>query len=321
MGGAATAPSVASAGGAGFSTGSPGMTREQIVSQLLASPELLNDPRAQMVFQRLTERPDSKLLSPEEFEQAVALRQAGRAQNVVNVGPQGQDFGDPPSGTVWARNQDGTIAVQPTTTPDGIQTFAPVAVPIVGGPVAAAQAEAAAAQAAREEGRQTQADLMTEEIERAKQLIINPGLLPNTGAIGALLSNIGGTDAGDLGQLLTTIRANIGFDRLQQMREQSPTGGALGNITEGEVARLEAVQGSLAQSQSQEQLLFNLDRLARTFNEIVHGNPEGPVAATQGQREISTLSLEQLNALDPSKLSDEELIAASRRMQELTSGR
>jgi len=90
-----------------------------------------------------------------------------------------------------------------------------------------------------------------------------------TGLVGSQLSKIAGTDAYDLNQLLTGIQANLGFDRLQQMRENSPTGGALGNVSERETALLQATWGSLVQSQSKEQFLQNLSRLRQIKAQFV----------------------------------------------------
>ena len=45
------------------------------------------------------------------------------------------------------------------------------------------------------------------------------------------------------------------------MRENSPTGGALGQVTERELAFLQSVEGSLDQAQSEDQLRQILQRL------------------------------------------------------------
>lgn len=86
----------------------------------------------------------------------------------------------------------------------------------------------------------------------------------STGA-GAALKNlpiVGGiTPAGQLESLMSTIQANVGFDKLQAMREASPTGGALGSVTEKELAFLQSVFGSLRQDTSAENVRFNLERL------------------------------------------------------------
>jgi hypothetical protein len=69
------------------------------------------------------------------------------------------------------------------------------------------------------------------------------------------------TPAGQMESLLSTIEANVGFDKLQAMREASPTGGALGSVTERELAFLQSVFGSLRQDTSEENVRYNLTRL------------------------------------------------------------
>lgn len=59
------------------------------------------------------------------------------------------------------------------------------------------------------------------------------------------------------------------------MRDSSPTGGALGNVTEKELALLQAVRGSLKQAQTPEQILYNLMRLNNVILDIVHGPGNG----------------------------------------------
>ena len=75
---------------------------------------------------------------------------------------------------------------------------------------------------------------------------------------GKILSNIAGSDAYDFNARIETIKANIGFDKLQAMRDASPTGGALGQVSEMELRQLNASMGNLENSQSPEQLRENL---------------------------------------------------------------
>lgn len=65
----------------------------------------------------------------------------------------------------------------------------------------------------------------------------------------------------DLQNKIKTIQANIGFDRLQQMREASKTGGALGAVSERELETLQAVLGSLDLAQSEQQIIDNLSTI------------------------------------------------------------
>lgn len=121
-----------------------------------------------------------------------------------------------------------------------------------------------------------QQGVVQEDIDRALKLAERGGgIFGTTGAAGAVMSNIPGTDAYDLGQLLNTIKANIGFDKLQAMREASPTGGALGQVSERENTLLQSVLGALEQSQSNEEFVYNLQRL------------KGVLAGRQAEREAA----------------------------------
>lgn len=103
--------------------------------------------------------------------------------------------------------------------------------------------------------KEAQSEMLTSLIDDAKE---SAGVF-TTGFLGSMASKIPGTPAYDLGAKLDTIRANIGFDKLQEMRENSPTGGALGQVSEFENRLLQAVWGNLTQSQSPEQFRENLD--------------------------------------------------------------
>ena len=82
-------------------------------------------------------------------------------------------------------------------------------------------------------------------------------------------SIVAGSAAADFGQLADTIKSNIGFDRLQKMRDDSPTGGALGQVSEMELRLLNAALGSLAQNQSPEQMRRNLLRVRDQYVKTV----------------------------------------------------
>lgn len=75
-----------------------------------------------------------------------------------------------------------------------------------------------------------------------------------TGWVGARLRGVEGSPAFDLDRTIDTIKANLGFEALSQMRAESPTGGALGNVTEIELRMLQAVIDSLDSAQSAPQL-------------------------------------------------------------------
>jgi hypothetical protein len=90
-----------------------------------------------------------------------------------------------------------------------------------------------------------------------------------TGFIGNSLSFIAGTPAHDTKMAIETVVSSIGFDRLQKMRDDSPTGGALGQVSERELAQLNASLGNLRQSQSREQFKANLALVKKHYMSAV----------------------------------------------------
>ena len=115
------------------------------------------------------------------------------------------------------------------------------------------------------------------DVTEAKSLV--SGM--TTGLIGKGSSFVPGTDSYNLQQRLLTIKANLGFDRLQQMRDASPTGGALGQVAVQELQALQATVGSLELGQDRKELQKNLDKIELHYNKwlsTVGGTPTKPPA-------------------------------------------
>lgn len=102
---------------------------------------------------------------------------------------------------------------------------------------------------------------------------------PTTGLIGKLSSVVPDTTAYDLNLLLTTIKANLGFDRLQQMRDASPTGGALGQVAVKELDALQSSIASLDIGQKKDTLKENLMKIENHYTNWVR--------ITRGEQPIS----------------------------------
>lgn len=132
--------------------------------------------------------------------------------------------------------------------------------------------------------------VVTQDIDRAMDLI-DKSPFTTTGVAGTALSKLGGTASNDVNQLITTIKANAGFDRLQAMRDASPTGGALGAVSERELTYLQSTIGSLDQSQTKEQLIRNLRRVRQAYSDIIDG-PD-----TKASKPVSEMSNEELEAI------------------------
>ena len=104
------------------------------------------------------------------------------------------------------------------------------------------------------------ADRIINEVKDAKKLVSG-----FTAGAGGLLSSVPLTNAKDLAARLTTIKSNLGFDRLQQMRDASPTGGALGQVAVQELIALQSTIASLDQTQSPAQLRDSLDKIEASY--------------------------------------------------------
>ena len=96
-----------------------------------------------------------------------------------------------------------------------------------------------------------------------------------TGFGSGLAQKLGGTPAADVDGLLDTIGANTAFEQLQKMREASPTGGALGSITERELDLLKGTISSLKQTQSDEQFQQSMQTIANSYGRVLLKIPGG----------------------------------------------
>jgi|14BtaG_2_1085337.scaffolds.fasta_scaffold05680_2 hypothetical protein len=90
-----------------------------------------------------------------------------------------------------------------------------------------------------------------------------------TGITGQALQGFAGTDARDLAQAISTVEAAVGFDRLQEMRDSSKTGGALGAINTKELELLSNSLGSLDPLQKPETLRKNLESIKEKYVKIL----------------------------------------------------
>lgn len=90
-----------------------------------------------------------------------------------------------------------------------------------------------------------------------------------TGVGGQVIGKVAGTDAANLAADLDTIKSNIGFDRLQMMRDASKTGGALGGIAVRELELLQSTIASLDVRQSPSHLMKNIEKVEAQYKKAV----------------------------------------------------
>lgn len=189
---------------------------------------------------------------------------------LVNIGPNGEQFGSPGPDLVWARNPDNSIKLD--------DRGAPIAIPFQGGKLWNEQQQASATAAARKDHTDTQGNVVLQDIDRALSAIQADPLL--TTGMGAKVTGWwDGGPAANVRALTDSIRTNVGLDQLQALRAANPNGAGLGNVTEKENAMLQAALGNLEQSQGQQQITDNLNRVKNIFLDIVYGPNQGPMRA------------------------------------------
>ena len=87
-----------------------------------------------------------------------------------------------------------------------------------------------------------------------------------TTGFGSYLSVVPGTQAKQLASVIATIKARLGFDQLQQMRNASPTGGALGQVAVKELEALQSAIASLDQTLDAQPLRENLRQIRESYS-------------------------------------------------------
>lgn len=197
-------------------------------------------------------------------------REASASKVTVDIGDEGPQLGTIPQGWQVTKGKDGKYSMSV----------------VPGGP---AEKDLEAAEIARikkaDQGKYISA-IVSEDVDRSIEMVQNNPFFTTGWIGGQVLANLGGTEARNLEAMLETIRANTGFQNLQMLRDASPTGGALGPVSDTENKLLQAAFGSVEQSVEAEQLIFNLNRLKTVFNLVVHGSPESPyVSAIAAERE------------------------------------
>jgi hypothetical protein len=75
----------------------------------------------------------------------------------------------------------------------------------------------------------------------------------------------------NLSARIDQLKADVAFERLQQMREESPTGGALGNVSNVELNLLQSTLGSLDTIQDPEQLREALENVQKHYVNALKG--------------------------------------------------
>lgn len=166
-------------------------------------------------------------------------------------------------------------------------------VPIPGGPAAQKMESAEEKETRKQAGEAVKLASLNDTVQKAIS-ILGP---TTTGIPGAVLAGVPGSDRKALAGYLDTLKSNLGFDKLAEMRANSPTGGALGNVSNIELGLLTSAWGSLDPDQPPEVLrenMLNIQTRLQNMNDIMQGKmPQGyddsgnPVSAGQETKVVN----------------------------------
>jgi hypothetical protein len=220
------------------------------------------------------------------------MKQAGASNTNISVG------GDGAPGLGKLSTDYGYILDPATNQPViDTETGLPRSAPIPGSPAAQEIENAKTANEAKDAMVQRYGNVVVEDIDRAVDQIESAPWF-TTGLFGQWTAGVGGSPANRVNHLLNTVKSNAGFDRLQAMRDASPTGGALGQVSNIELGLLQAAIGSLEQSNNSEDLVYNLRRVQQIYSDIIHGPGNSPAPPSGGENKpLSEMTDEELEAI------------------------
>lgn len=182
----------------------------------------------------------------------------------------------PTTGHEYKRNAEGKIITDDNNVPTSF--------PVVGTEEATKAAKIEEAKFAKTMGTQAASTAVRDAARSAIKVIDEaPTLLPAAGFAGSLGLKAGSTPSVNLRAQLDTIKANVGFEQLQQMRSSSPTGAALGPVSDFENRLLSSTIASLDQGQDAATLKQALKRVVAATNVIANNKFEGDAKVEQGR--------------------------------------
>lgn len=130
-----------------------------------------------------------------------------------------------------------------------------------------------------------------DEIDKAVGLA---GGFAATGIPGAASGGVPQTPAYKLRAVIGTIKANIGFDRLQAMRDASPTGGALGQVAIQELNALQNSIASLDPNLGEDELVKNLNKVRTHYSNWLSA-VSGSTESAQNQADTQASPVRRYN--------------------------
>jgi hypothetical protein len=189
-----------------------------------------------------------------------ALKQAGRTKVTATATTGGARVGTIPPGFELVEDpRTGALSMRP----------------IPGGPAEKEQIAEAEKAKGRKEQQARAGGTVVQDLQRALNIVQSTPSATGRSASAILsLPEVARaeTDVQAAKGFVESALSNVGLDTLQQMRENSPTGGALGQVPIQQQQRLEQVLGSLDLTQRKEVVEDNIKRVINIYMDIIHGS-------------------------------------------------
>jgi len=232
----------------------------EIAAMVEQNPAIASNVMSALLSKRLSPAETTGSMQNYEFlisqglpkDQAIE-RAFGKGGSTFNLGPKTQISGD-------------YVIVEDPTAEAGVRF-----IPIKGSKADKEAAAAVERQVVTQQQAAQKEAVISKSVDFLVEKIDAGGLfnLPEAGIVGNVLGTLGiNQDAVDFKNELASIQANVAFDRLQQMREASKTGGALGAVSERELDLLMAAYGNIKQSTSPKKLKENLLYIEKIMTKI-----------------------------------------------------
>lgn len=214
----------------------------------------------------------AQTLPPEQREEFGKYSNAGVTVNTGEInGAPGLGKVGPDQG--YVRDDQGNFVIDPETNLPRVSAL----------PGSALEAEQQAAAAERQanadkatRAQRTKIDKSGTILDYLKVAREESGNPLATGLFGQLTQGLGGTPANRLKHTLVPLTSNIGFEELSNMRQNSPTGGALGSVAVEELRQLQGVLGSLDLEQGSEGLNRSLDKIETHYTSAIKAIASDP---------------------------------------------
>lgn len=145
--------------------------------------------------------------------------------------------------------------------------------PIPGGP-----ADTTKATAAKADNVSMSTDVITGAAAKARKAY-SEAFLPVTGTLGAIAGRFPETNSAEVRRQVETLKSNAKIENLQAMRAASPTGGALGAVSDSENAMLAAKAGAL--DPDSPNFERDLEDYERSLLRTIHGKDAGDAVFEQ----------------------------------------